>query len=166
MAPEPITKAKESLTNPCQPSHHRVGSRLFLTPSGAVPLIFNLAVPCLLIKRVLSLLIYQNQSDKSDKVELAPKVNKPSARLIKPVLAVFLYDFRLLIPAVILVNYRKGETFVLLGSVLTTKLLLVNSATYWRLTLLLLIFVRILTVPLVGPWGRSSGYPCSLACPP
>jgi hypothetical protein len=75
MAPEPITKAKESLTNPCQPSHHRVGSRLFLTPSGAVPLIFNLAVPCLLIKRVLSLLIYQNQSDKFDKVELSSSSN-------------------------------------------------------------------------------------------
>jgi hypothetical protein len=78
----------------------------------------------------------------------AKKGNKPGVHLIKPVLVVSLYDFRLLIPAVILVNYRKGETFVLLSSVPTIKLLLVNSATYWRLTLLLLIFARILTVPL------------------
>ena len=52
------------------------------------------------------------------------KGNKPGIRLIKSVLAVLLYDFRLLIPAVLLVNYRKDEMFVLSGSVPTTKLLL------------------------------------------
>src|SRR5512135_1931895 len=84
MAPEPLPKAKEPLTNPCQLSHHRVGSRLFLTLSGAVPLIFNLVVPCLLIKRVLSLLIYQHQSDTSDKVEIATGA-LPGCYLLTPI---------------------------------------------------------------------------------
>jgi len=70
MVTEAIAKANEPLTNPRQPPHLGVGSSLFLTPSGAVPLMFHLAVSYLLIKRVLSLLIYQNQLDKSDKVEL------------------------------------------------------------------------------------------------
>ena len=70
MAPEAMTKAKESLTNPCQPPHLVVGSSVFLTSSAVVPIMLHLAVPCLLIKRVLFLLIYKNQSDKSDKVEL------------------------------------------------------------------------------------------------
>jgi len=70
MVTEAITQANESLTNPRQSPHLGVGSRVFLTPSEAVPLIVHLSVPCLLIKRALSLLIYQNQSDKSDKVEI------------------------------------------------------------------------------------------------
>ena len=67
---EAITQANEPLTNPRQSPHLGVGSRVFLTPSEAVPLIVHLSVPGLLIKRALFLLIYQNQSDKSDKVEL------------------------------------------------------------------------------------------------
>jgi hypothetical protein len=50
-----------------------VSSGIFLTASGALLLIVHLSVPGLLIKRALSLLIYQNQSDKSDKVELINK---------------------------------------------------------------------------------------------
>jgi hypothetical protein len=70
MVTEAITKANEPLTNLRQPPHLGVGSRVFLTLFEAVPLMFYLAMPCLLIKRELSLLIYKNQSDKSDKVEL------------------------------------------------------------------------------------------------
>ena len=70
MATEAITKVKESLTNSRQPPHLGVGRSVFLTPSRAVPIMFYLAVPCILIKLVLSLLIHKNQSDKSDKVEL------------------------------------------------------------------------------------------------
>ena len=71
MVTKAITQANEPPTNPRQPPHLGVGSRVFLTPSEAVPFIVHLSVPCLLIKRALSLLSYQNQSDKSDKVELA-----------------------------------------------------------------------------------------------
>jgi hypothetical protein len=70
MATEAITKANEPLTNPRQQPHLVVGSRVFLTPSEAVPIMFHLAVPCILIKLVLSLLAHKNQSDKSDKVEI------------------------------------------------------------------------------------------------
>ncbi len=70
MVTEAITKANAPLTHPRQPPHLGVGSRVFLTLSEAVPLMFYLAMPCLLIKRKLSLLIYKNQSDKSDKVEV------------------------------------------------------------------------------------------------
>src|SRR5512139_3667674 len=70
MATEATTKAKESLTNSCQLPHLVVGSSVFLSSSAVVPIMFHLAVPCLLIKRVVFLLIYKNQSDKSDKVEL------------------------------------------------------------------------------------------------
>ncbi|HJW29027.1 MAG TPA: hypothetical protein VJ508_07215, partial [Saprospiraceae bacterium] len=57
MAPEAITQANEPLTHPRPLPHLAVSSRLFLTPSGALLLIVYRAVPCLLIKRVLSLLI-------------------------------------------------------------------------------------------------------------
>jgi hypothetical protein len=75
MVTKAITQANEPLTNPRQPPHPRVGSRVFLTLSEAVPLMFYLAMPCLLIKRELSSLIYKNQSDKSDKVELVNQVS-------------------------------------------------------------------------------------------
>jgi hypothetical protein len=71
MATAALTKANDPLPNSRQQPHFGVGSRGFLTPSGAVPSLFHLAVPCILIKRVLSLLTHKNQSNKSDKVELA-----------------------------------------------------------------------------------------------
>jgi hypothetical protein len=70
MVTEAITKAHEPLANSRQQPHLVVGSRVFLTPSGAVPIMFHLAVPCILIKLALSLLTHKNQSDKFDKVEL------------------------------------------------------------------------------------------------
>ena len=60
MVTEAITKANEPLTNLRQPPHLGVGNRVFLTLFEAVPLMFYLAMPCLLIKRELSLLIYKN----------------------------------------------------------------------------------------------------------
>jgi hypothetical protein len=70
MATEALTKADEPLANPRQPTHLMVGSSVFLTPFGVVPIMFHLTVPCLLIKLALSLFTHKNQSDKSDKVEL------------------------------------------------------------------------------------------------
>jgi hypothetical protein len=70
MATEAITKAKEPLTNPRQQPHLAVGSSFFLTTSRGVPIMFHLAISCVLIKHALSLLTHKNQSDKSDKVEL------------------------------------------------------------------------------------------------
>jgi flagellar motor switch protein FliM len=70
MVTEAITKANEPLANSRQQPHLVVGSRVFLTPSGTVPIMFHLAMPCFLIKLVLSLLFNKNQSDESDKVEL------------------------------------------------------------------------------------------------
>jgi len=71
MVTEAITKANEPLANSRQQPHLVVGSRVFLTPSGTVPIMFHLAMPCFLIKLVLSLLFNKNQSDESDKVELS-----------------------------------------------------------------------------------------------
>ena len=65
MAPEALTEAKEPLTHPRQLTHLAVGCR-FLIPSRALLFMFHLAVPGLLIKLALSLLIHENQSDKSD----------------------------------------------------------------------------------------------------
>ena len=78
MAPEAITKVKESLANPRQPPHLRIGSSVFLTPSGVVPIMFHLTVSCILIKLALSLLVDKNQSDKSDKVEVGCRENHDS----------------------------------------------------------------------------------------
>ena len=84
MVTEAITKANEPLANSRQQPHLVVGSRVFLTPSGTVPIMFHLAMPGFLIKPVLSLLFNKNQSDESDKVELFPRYQPGGESTLEP----------------------------------------------------------------------------------
>ena len=67
---EAIANANEPPTNRRQQTHVAARRRVFLTTSGTVPIMFYLAISCVLIKLALSLLTHKNQSDKSDKVEI------------------------------------------------------------------------------------------------
>ena len=81
MLTEAIAKANEPTTNLRQQAHIAVGRRVFLTTSGTGPIMFQLAMSCVLIKLALFLLTHKNQADKSDKVELiAPLLERFTCR--------------------------------------------------------------------------------------